>query len=74
MAFSLKTFLIALLSSWSFDKDRDGFVCGQGACMLVLENYENAVRRGAKIYGKVIGYGTVTCATSIADASYEGKL
>lgn len=57
-----------------FDKDRDGFVCGQGACMLVLENYENAVRRGAKIYGKVIGYGTVTCATSIADASYEGKL
>ena len=59
-------------ASRSFDADRDGFVLGEGACMLVLEDYEHAKKRGAKIIGEVCGYGITESAYRITDLHPEG--
>jgi 3-oxoacyl-[acyl-carrier-protein] synthase II len=50
-----------------FDKDRDGVVCGAGSGILVLENLESALNRGAKIYAELLGFGHVNDDKHIAN-------
>ena len=54
-----------------FDKDRDGLVIGEGAGTLILEEYEHAKARGAKIYAEIIGYSTNTDGTHITNPNAE---
>lgn len=59
-------------SSRPFDKDRDGFVMGEGAGIVILEDLEQALKRNAKIYAEVVGYGLTSDAYHMTTPAEDG--
>jgi 3-oxoacyl-[acyl-carrier-protein] synthase II len=60
-------------ASRPFDKDRDGFIVGEGAGVVILEETESAMRRGAKIYAELIGYGSNIDGIHITEPDWENQ-
>ena len=60
-------------ASRPFDKDRDGFVASEGAAMMIIEEYEHAKARGAKIYAEISGYGETESAYRVTDLPENGR-
>lgn len=57
-----------------FDRDRDGLVCGEGSGLVVLEDYDRAIKRNAKIYAEIIGYSTTANGLHVSQSNRESMV
>jgi 3-oxoacyl-[acyl-carrier-protein] synthase II len=57
-----------------FDRDRDGLVCGEGSGLVVLEDYDRAIKRNAKIYAEIVGYSTTANGLHVSQSNKESMI